>query len=197
MSYKRKFEYRIIPEESYSILRNCPTCGCKSVFINSNNFRVNANGNRIDVWLIYQCEKCKHTYNLTIHERLRPQDISPEHYKKFMENDFNLANVYGTDKSVFAKNKAEINYNNIKYQINSLNSVGTNNYAPICFQSGDQLLIENPFELKIRTDKIVAELLNITRSKEKQLEKTGKVILRNNPLERNIEILIQGDFNYE
>jgi hypothetical protein len=70
-------------------------------------------------------------------------------------------------------------------------------YEPICFQSGDQLLIENAFELKVRTDKIVAELLNITRSKEKQLEKTGKVVIRNNPLEHNIEILIQGDFNYE
>ncbi|MDF2845920.1 MAG: hypothetical protein K0R00_4346, partial [Herbinix sp.] len=33
--------------------------------------------------------------------------------------------------------------------------------------------------------------------KEKQLEKTGKVVIRNNPLEHNIEILIQGDFNYE
>ncbi|MFT4144473.1 MAG: DUF1062 domain-containing protein [Mobilitalea sp.] len=197
MSYKRKFEYRIIPEESYFILRNCPTCGCKSVFINSNNFRVNANGNRIDVWLIYQCEKCKHTYNLTIHERLRPQDISPEHYKKFMENNIDFAVVYGTDKSVFAKNKAEIDYNNIKYQINFLNSIGTAKDDPIRFQSGDLLIIENPFELKIRTDKIVAELLRITRSKEKQLEKTETILIKNNSIERKIEIRIQGDFNYE
>ncbi len=70
MSYLRKYEYIIIPDESYTIIRHCPNCGIKSSYINSTNFRVNANGNRIDVWLIYQCKKCKHTYNLSIIERM-------------------------------------------------------------------------------------------------------------------------------
>ncbi|HAH17569.1 MAG TPA: hypothetical protein DCL29_00905 [Eubacterium sp.] len=30
-------------------------------FVNSKRFRVNANGNSVDVWLIYRCKKCKHS----------------------------------------------------------------------------------------------------------------------------------------
>lgn len=38
MSYIRKIEYRIVPDQSFEI-------------------RINANGNKLDVWLIYQCGK--------------------------------------------------------------------------------------------------------------------------------------------
>ena len=51
MSYLRKIEYTIIQEESFKILKNCSGCGCKAVFHNTNCFRVNANGNKIDIWL--------------------------------------------------------------------------------------------------------------------------------------------------
>lgn len=44
MSYLRKLEYTVIPEESFHIIRNCSGCGCKTVFHNTNSFRVNANG---------------------------------------------------------------------------------------------------------------------------------------------------------
>ncbi|WP_084023929.1 DUF1062 domain-containing protein [Clostridium taeniosporum] len=38
-------------------------CNEKIHYINSGKFRVNANKNNIDIWLIYQCEKCKSTWN--------------------------------------------------------------------------------------------------------------------------------------
>ena len=40
--------------------------GRSKIFFNSGKFRVNANGNRIDIWLIYWCKKCKHSWNLSI-----------------------------------------------------------------------------------------------------------------------------------
>ena len=110
MSYFSKKEADSIPAESFKIIRKCSICGKKSIYINSNKFRVNANGNRIDVWLIYQCRKCKHTFNMTIYERLRKDALSLELYTGFMENDEELARVYGTDKSLFVKNKAEIDW---------------------------------------------------------------------------------------
>ncbi len=114
-----------------------------------------------------------------------------------MENNIDLAVVYGTDKSVFAKNKAEIDYNNMKYQIHSLNSIGNMKDTSIRFELDDLIIIENPFDLKIRTDKIVAELLRTTRNKEKQLEKAEMIVIKNNSIERNIEILIKGAINNE
>lgn len=143
MSYIRRFEYEITLEESYEIIRNCSVCGCKSVFISSNNFRVNANGNRIDVWLIYQCKKCKHTYNLTIYERQKADNFSSGQYKSFLDNDKELAKKYGTDKSIFVKNRAEIDWSSIKYQIVNTKTQQHVSDEQILFHSGDFIQIDD------------------------------------------------------
>jgi len=86
MSYTELKAYQITPDESFKIIRNCSGCNAKTVFQNTNCFRVNANGKKIDVWLIYQCVKCKHTCNLTIHERRNPKAIRREDYEEFLCN---------------------------------------------------------------------------------------------------------------
>ena len=63
---------------SFRIYHRCGGCGKKQEFENSKRFRVNANGNLVDVWLIYRCKKCKHSWNLTIYERTRPHRIPAE-----------------------------------------------------------------------------------------------------------------------
>ena len=45
--------------ESIKVYHRCGGCGKKQEFVNSGKFRVNANGNRVDIWLIYRCKKCK------------------------------------------------------------------------------------------------------------------------------------------
>lgn len=76
-------------------------------FVNTGKFRVNANGDRIDVWLIYQCEKCKHSLNLTVYERTKPNRISREEYQLFLDNDMALAAKYGNDKAFLKRNRVE------------------------------------------------------------------------------------------
>ena len=101
MCYGKKYEYNIEPLESYKVIRNCSGCGGKSLYKNTNNFRVNANGNKIDIWLIYQCEECKHTFNLTVYERVKPSEIEIDLYDKFLKNDLSLSKKYGLDKTLF------------------------------------------------------------------------------------------------
>ena len=69
------------------IVHKCSGCGKKMPFVNTGKFRVNANGSKVDVWLIYQCAKCRHSLNLTIYERIRPGRIPEEDFQKFQEND--------------------------------------------------------------------------------------------------------------
>ena len=52
------------------------------------SFRASINGNQLDVWLIYQCAKCKHTYNLSIYERVKPTELEQQEYQLFLENNF-------------------------------------------------------------------------------------------------------------
>ena len=75
--------------------------------INSGKFRVNANGNKVDVWLIYRCKKCKHSWNLVIYERTKPSRIKQDDYELFMDNDFDLAVKYGNDMEFLKRNNAE------------------------------------------------------------------------------------------
>ena len=94
--------------EFIKVYHRCGGCGKKQEFLNSGKFRVNANGNRVDVWLIYRCKKCKHSWNLTSYERRKPSKISSEEYELFMENDFELANQYGNDIEFLKRNNAEL-----------------------------------------------------------------------------------------
>ncbi len=197
MSYSRKFEYEILPTEAYSVIRHCPICGIKSTYRSSNNFRVNANGNLLDVWLIYQCKKCKHTYNLTIHERLRKEALPSHYYKRLMENDHELGMEYGMDLAVFSRNKVEIDKSSIQYQIVRLDLQDpTALDGQIRYRPGDLIKIRNPYKLQIRTDKIISEILHISRKQEKLLENSGAIILLKEYSLKDIELLIKGDINH-
>lgn len=84
-------------QKDCKIIRKCARCGKKMSFANTGRFRVNANKNRLDVWLIYQCEKCRHTLNIPIYERVAAGSIPAELYEKFLGNDPDLAARYGGD----------------------------------------------------------------------------------------------------
>ena len=91
-------------QKEFQVVHQCARCGKKAVFINTRRFRVNANKNKLDVWLIYQCEKCRHTLNIPICQRISPQKIPKELYEGFLANDGDLAARYGSDKALFKRN---------------------------------------------------------------------------------------------
>lgn len=157
--------YLIQMRESYEVLKNCPKCKSKSHYKNTNSFRVNANGKQLDIWLIYQCETCKSTYNLTIYERIKTSALPKEEYEGFLNNDADLAFYYGTKKTLFSSNKAEINTSNISYDIIRIKKDGQD--------SKERIIIENPYEIKIRTDKVISEIMQISRSAVKELFQKG------------------------
>lgn len=174
MSYLNTIEYRILPRHAYKIQRNCSGCKGKSNYVNTGNFRVNANGNRIDVWLIYQCEKCRHTYNLTVHERVKPTEIPEENYKRFLANDAILALEYGMDKALLARNKAFISDEDMEYDLlpKIQNEIPEKQEEIL----KTQIILENPYGLEVREDKLVSEILKISRSKAKKILTQSKVL---------------------
>ena len=75
--------------------------------MNSGKFRVNASGKSVDVWLVYRCKKCKHSWNLTIYERTKPGKIPTELWEAFLDNDGETAMAYGRDIDFLKRNSAE------------------------------------------------------------------------------------------
>ena len=175
MSYLEKIEYEIIPKESLLVIRKCPGCGKKTYFKNTKKFRVNANGSRLDVWLIYQCENCKHTYNLAIYERTKLASVPEIEYKCFLSNDERLAEMYGRNYQLFKKNKAEVDLEALSYEFARLKDKRDN----FGHDHQVEITIHNPYGLKIRPEKQIAEILNLSRSQVKKLTEVGDIKLQN------------------
>lgn len=176
MSYLKKIEYEIVVNESFFVIRSCKGCGRKTHFKNTKKFRVNANGNRLDIWLIYQCEKCKHTFNLAIYEREKSSSITKEEYIRFLNNDEKLGETYGRNIQLFRKNKAVIDLERINYDLIKLHeSIEKNNNLK------EQIMIKiyNPYELKIRPEKQISEVLGLSRSQIKKMIKQEEIKLEN------------------
>ena len=174
MSYLKKIEYEIVLKESFLVIRNCPKCGMKKHFKNTKKFRINANGNKLDIWLIYQCEECKHTLNLSIYERQKVSSIPKEHYQHFLDNNEQLAEMFGKNIQLFRKNKAEIDFERINYDFVKLHETIE------CNDTEGQVMvtISNPYRLKIRPEKQIAEVLELSRSQVKSMLENGAIELK-------------------
>lgn len=174
MSYCRKIEYEIVPKESFTVIRGCAGCGRKTHFINTKKFRVNANGNKLDVWLIYQCETCWHTLNLSIYERQKASSIPKEEYDRFLSNDEELAELFGRNLSLFRQNKAEIDFERLSYGI--VKQCDTTQREDKDDGTGEGrlvLTVHNTYGLKIRPEKQIAEILGMSRSQVQKMLREG------------------------
>lgn len=173
MDYCKTIEYRITTTKAYTIIRNCSGCGRKEHYVSTGNFRVNANGRQLDVWLVYQCEKCKHTYNLPIYERVSPEKIEDAQYQAFLGNDADTALQFGTDRNLFLKNRTEIDTERLEYTTEKLNDNSAGHEG--VDNPEMQIIIYNPYMLPVRTDKLLPEILQMSRSKIRQLIKDGRI----------------------
>ena len=61
--------WRVAPATPPIPLRHCGTCRQTRPFHSSGKIRLNANGRKLDAWLIYKCQHCERTWNRTLYER--------------------------------------------------------------------------------------------------------------------------------
>ncbi len=174
MSYLRNIEYELVLKDSFWIIRNCPKCGRKTHYINTKKFRINANGNKLDIWLIYQCLECKHTLNLTIYERKKFSSIPKEEYQCFLDNDEQLAEKYGKNMQLFRTNKADIDFDRLRYGLVKLHET----IESSGFEEQIIITVTNPYQMKIRLEKQIAMVLGISRNQVKNLLEKGEIELQ-------------------
>lgn len=84
-------------------LRPCGGCGALRPFVPSGCFRVNAQKRRLDVWLVYRCADCDHTWNLEVMARTPPGEIDPARLSAFLANDADEARAVAFDATRLAR----------------------------------------------------------------------------------------------
>ncbi|MDR3597746.1 DUF1062 domain-containing protein [Clostridium sp.] len=183
MSYLKKYQWELIPKDLPIVRRNCPKCNEKARYINSEKFRVNANKNSIDIWLIYQCEKCKSTWNMSIYERIKPYDINKYEYEKFLSNDKELAREYAFNLSVYNRNKAEVILEDVNYEL-------IQKKLEAYYFNENELVIEIVCKnlIELRVDKFLSDTLGISRSKIKNMHKKGAIFIKDDKNSLNIKV---------
>jgi len=76
---------------------NCKRCRDSRPFRSSGKIRVNANGKRLDAWLIYKCTSCNSTWKRPVLERRPIRMIDPHFLMSLHANDPELAHRLALD----------------------------------------------------------------------------------------------------
>ena len=79
--------WTLIPKIAPQPWLACSGCGGLSAFQSSDKIRLNANGRKLDAWLIYKCTGCDKTWNRTIFERKNVRDIDSATLEALQSND--------------------------------------------------------------------------------------------------------------
>lgn len=155
----------------------CNGCGGLRAFQSSGKIRLNANGRKLDAWLIYRCSTCEKTWNRPIFERQAVRDIDPLVLEALQSNDphwirtvaFNLEDLRRQSKRVDEATGFEIE-------------------KTIQHETSDWTMLEIglmvPFPVSLRLDRLLAAELNISRARLQRLYEEGA--LRAEPVRADI-----------
>jgi hypothetical protein len=81
----------------------CPTCRRTERYRCSERFRANANGKLVDVWLIYRCERCDQTKNITVVERTPVARVDRALLRAATDNDAATARRLARDVALLQR----------------------------------------------------------------------------------------------
>jgi hypothetical protein len=162
--------WRIIPLDTPRIIKKCSRCNTSCGFISTNQFRINAQQKKLDIWLIWHCEKCGYTWNMEIFSRIKSSDINYSLYNRFLSNDTELAYQYAFDSSRYAGSKTEVRYDHIGYAVEG---------PALCIEmlktDTIQLLIQSPYDMHLRLDRLLCEQIGINRAEIRDYFQTGAI----------------------
>ena len=147
-------------------LKTCPRCNC-AFYENSGCFRVNANGKRLDIWLICRCEHCKATWNLSIYERIDRAALCTEDYRGYLANDQALILRHIFDPAFLQKNCAVLDLADLSLSLQGdLPPEGT----------AAEVHIRSECPLPIPAIRTIALTLGVSLSRVRRMQEAGDLL---------------------
>jgi len=162
----KKATWHIVPANTPVIIKHCSKCNRKNEYYCSEKFRVNANQARVDIWLIYKCNKCDSTWKLAIKKGVRPRDLPAGLFDKFVNNDRCLAWQYAFDRHFLKQHSCVIDYANVEYSVRGYDRCE----GPLLVHIKSLYC----FELKLGT--LLANVLCMTVGQIKKLAESGAIL---------------------
>ncbi|WP_299397889.1 DUF1062 domain-containing protein [Pelagibius sp.] len=108
MSDTLRVLWTLVPQRAPQPWLHCSHCGDPKPFESSHKFRLNANGKRLDAWLIYHCRACGQTWNRPLLERRPAASVDPQLLAALQQNDPHLARHLAFDIEDLRRRSARI-----------------------------------------------------------------------------------------
>lgn len=164
-------QWTIFPQEPPRPLLHCRRCGGARSYKSSDRIRVNANGKRVDAWLIYRCASCEGTWNRPILERRPVQSMDPIFLASLVANDAKVVNRIAFDADglkCWAPHLQQATEVLVLKEVLSGNAVQPRALRIRC---------SVPYPVAFRLDRLLAEELFLSRSRIHALEKSKALVI--------------------
>jgi hypothetical protein len=185
MSDVLRVQWTIIPGSAPEPWLNCNGCRGTTRFRTSGKIRVNANGKRVDAWLIYKCTLCDNTWNRPVLERRHVSTIDPHLLASLQTNDPDLSRRLAFE-TLPSKLKVEhFDDATVRKEVVSGSARPADRLEIVCVV---------PETTGLRVDRLLSTELRLSRSRIRNMQKAGHLAacpygLRR-PLRNGMQVII-------
>lgn len=144
----------------------CSGCGGLRAFQSSGKIRLNANGRKLDAWLIYKCLICEKTWNRPIFERQNVRDINPVVLEALQSNDPQWIRTEAFNLEALRRKSQRVDeFSQVDIEKAILHEA--DNWTKL------EIELEVPFPTNTRLDRLLASELRVSRSRLQTFHDSG------------------------
>jgi hypothetical protein len=159
--------WRVIPLTPPRLRRYCSSCGDSQLFSSSGKIRLNANGRKLDAWLIYKCSSCEKTWKLRVVERATVTSIAEADLQALHRSDPDWVRGLEYDLAMLKGQCEQIDF------CPDLSVKKTFASHRLQAWSAIDLMIDAPYPTGQRLDRFLANELRLSRSALQSMHRAG------------------------
>jgi len=164
-------EWTIKPKNPPRPILACSTCGGARPYRSSGRIRLNANGKRLDAWLIYKCVDCDGTWNRTIFERQSVRSIDPATLEAMQASTPDFVAQLEFDADALRGMAGRI-------EEDPQADIGRRIVLAAADWKRIEIALILPSPASLRLDRLLAAELGLSRSRLQKLFETGEIAAR-------------------
>jgi hypothetical protein len=171
MSNVLRVQWTVTPRIAPQPWLACNRCGRPRPFRSSGKIRINANGPRLDVWLIYKCLDCDNSWNRPLFERRNIREFDPSllHALRTNDRDYVRRVAFDVENLRRASNLVE-EFAAVDVRKQTL-SIASASPARI------EIVFGVPTPSCLRVDRLLATELGVSRAKIGEMQAAGRLAL--------------------
>lgn len=165
-----RVQWTITPRTAPQPWLACSRCGETRRFRSSDRIRVNANGKRVDAWLIYKCTHCDDTWNRPVLDRQPVPAIDPDLLMSLQASDADLVRRLAFDVEGLRRRANRIEAFDdalVVKRVLSGDATSARRLEILC-------AVREPIALRV--DRLLTSELRLSRSCIQRLERSGALV---------------------